>query len=389
MSVHRGRVAAVAPIPLIRPVFGPEEEAAVSEVLRSGWVAQGPRVAGFEEAFAERVGAVDAVAVSSCTTALQLALVLAGIGPGDDVVVPSFSFIATANAVVHVGARPVFADVDPATGNLTQDTVTEALTSRTRAVIVVHQAGVPADVDELGRLCRRLGVTLVQDAACAIGSTIGDRPIGGHGDFTAFSFHPRKVLTTGEGGMLVVPDAATGARARRLREHGMDVSAFERHRSGTDTVERYLEPGFNFRMTDVQAAIGLVQLSKLDEIVERRRRIGDGYRQRLAAVPGVRCVPEPRGSVSNHQSFWIEVDPQRGADRDGLMRALADDDISTRRGIMAAHLEPAMSAWSDRPLPVTERLTATSLILPLHHGMSSGDIDRVCTRIASTIGVPA
>jgi perosamine synthetase len=250
-------------VPVARPWLGDEEAAAAAEAVRSGWLAQGPQVAAFEREFAAAVGAAEAVALSSCTAALHLALVVAGIRPGDDVVVPSLSFVATANAVRYAGATPVFADVDPVTGNLTAKTVETALTRRTRAVLVVHQAGMPADLDELRHLCAGYGLPLVEDAACAVGATYRGRAVGADSPMAAFSFHPRKVITTGEGGMLTTGDDAVAARLRRLREHGMDVSAAQRHASAAPVLERYLETGFNYRMTDVQAAVGRVQLTRL------------------------------------------------------------------------------------------------------------------------------
>ncbi|GMA24884.1 hypothetical protein GCM10025864_26430 [Luteimicrobium album] len=219
------------PVHVMKPWLGAEEVAAVTEAIESGWIAQGPRVAAFERAFAETVGAAEAVAVSSCTTALHLALVVAGVEPGDDVVVPSFSFIATANAPTYVGARPVFADVDPATGNLTAQTLAAALTPATTAVIAVDQGGVPVDLDPIRALCDERGLVLVEDAACGAGSTYRGRSVGVDADVTTWSFHPRKLLTTGEGGMLTTSDPERAARARRLREHAMSVSAADRHAS--------------------------------------------------------------------------------------------------------------------------------------------------------------
>jgi len=364
-------------IPVMIPWLGEEEAKAASDAVLSGWVAQGPRVAEFERAFAERVGAEHAVAVSSCTTALHLSLVALGLGPGDEVIVPSLSFIATANAVRYVGAEPVFADVDPATGNLTAATVDAVRTPRTEAVLAVHQGGVPADVHSLRAACAEWDLPLVEDAACAIGSTVGGKPVGHGALLAAWSFHPRKLVTTGEGGMVTTDDAEWAARLRRLREHGMSASAAERHASNKPVLESYLEVGFNYRMTDVQAAIGLVQLDKLDAMIARRRELAARYEELLHDVVGLTPVRDPAHGQSNFQSYWVLLDEDFLVGRDDLLAALADAGVSARRGIMAAHLEPAYVDHPRAPLPVTERLTRDSLILPLFHTMTEAQQDRV------------
>ncbi|MGW7404171.1 DegT/DnrJ/EryC1/StrS family aminotransferase [Streptomyces sp. NPDC054833] len=364
-------------IPVMIPWLGEEEAKAASDAVLSGWVAQGPRVAAFERAFAERVGAEHAVAVSSCTTALHLSLVALGLGPGDEVVVPSLSFIATANAVRYVGAEPVFSDVDLATGNLTAATVDAVRTPRTKAVLAVHQGGVPADVHTLRAACADWDLPLVEDAACAIGSTVGGKSVGHGALIAAWSFHPRKVVTTGEGGMVTTDDAQWAARLRRLREHGMNVSAAERHASGKPVLESYLEVGYNYRMTDVQAAIGLVQLQKLDAMTVRRRELAARYDALLQDVPGLTPVRDPAHGQSNFQSYWVLLAEDFPVGRDDLLAALAQAGISARRGIMASHLEPAYKAHPCAPLPVTERISRDSLILPLFHTMTEAQQDRV------------
>ena len=370
-------------IPVMRPWLGAEEAAAAAEAVSSGWVAQGPRVAEFEQAFASTIGAGHAVAVSSCTAALHLALVVAGVGPGDEVVVPSLSFIATANVARHVGAVPVFADVDEATQNLTPATVEPCLTPRTRAVILVDQAGVPADLDAMQALCEPRRITVVEDAACAVGSFYEGRPVGARAELAAFSFHPRKLLTTGEGGMLVTPSRDVADRLRRLREHGMDLSAAARHASHQPVIEHYVEPGFNYRMTDIQAAVGLVQLGKLGQLVARRRELAQRYQQLLGEVPGVRTIADPAYGTTNYQSFWILLPDNFPVSRDELLQHLADAGVSARRGIMAAHLEPAYEGCVHRPLPITERLTARTLILPLFHELTEAEQDSIVTVIAA------
>lgn len=370
------RQCGVDPIPIMRPWLGQEEAAALADVVASGWVAQGPRAAEFERALAERVGAAHGVAVSSGTAALHLAMIVLGLGPGDDVIVPSLSYIATANAPRYVGATPVFADVDPATQNLSPDTIAAVLTPATRAVILVHQAGVPADVDAVHVLCDPLGIAVVEDAACALGATYLGRPIGSRSDLVAFSFHPRKIITTGEGGMVMTSRADWAERLRRLRDHGASISAWARHDASV-VIEEYVETGFNYRMSDLLAGVGQVQVGRLDAIVARRRALASTYQVALADCAGVHIVADPPWGLANFQSFWIVLPDGFPITRDELLGRLLERGILARRGIMAAHLEPTFSGSPHAALPVTERMTRQSLLLPLFHEMTETEQGRV------------
>jgi perosamine synthetase len=373
-------------IPVMRPWLGEEEVAAAAAAIRSGWVAQGPRVADFEERFAAYVGTGNGIAVSSCTTGLHLVLHALGVGPGDEVVVPSLSFIASANAPRYVGAVPVFADVDPVTHNLTPESIAAVITDRTAAVIAVHQVGMPLQLDEIRQLCTDRNLLLIEDAACAAGSRYKGRLVGAGPNPVVFSFHPRKVLTTGEGGMVMTDDESLAGRLRTLRQHAMSVSAFERHGRPASAFEEYSELGFNFRMTDIQAAIGIVQLAKLEQMVEQRRRLAAAYNARLADISSLSLPMDPPYGRTNYQSYEVVLGEGSPLPRNDLIERLHASGISTRRGVMAAHLEPA---FADRPrgdLSVTEYLADHAIILPLYHDMSEADVDRVVDAIRGLIG---
>jgi len=375
---------AVHQVPFARPEFGDEEARAVAEVLRSGWVSQGPAVARFEELFAQLAGTRHAVAVSSCTTALHLALVLAGVEPGDEVICPSYSFIATANAALYIGATPIFADIEPDTWNIDPDDALRRLSPRTKAIVPVHQVGLAADLDRLSPLPP--GVTIVEDAACAIGSTYRGRPVGSHGNIACFSFHPRKTLSTGEGGMITTDDAEIADRARRLRSHGASVSAWSRNASNGVVFEEYRELGFNYRMSDIQAAIGVAQVPKVPRLLALRRAAADRYD---AAFRGLRQLQVPaRPAYADHafQSYGIRLTGECGRDRDSVLRALVDRGISCRRGIPPIHLEPL---YRDRfgpiSLPVTEDVASRSLFIPLYASLSESDQDRVIVAVREIV----
>jgi perosamine synthetase len=370
-------------IPVARPFVGCEEETAVLEVLRSGWLSQGPRVAEFEKRFAEYVGAKHAVAVSSCTTALHLALVAAGIGAADEVLCPSLSFIATANSIRYVGATPVFVDIDPATFNLDPNRVEEAITPRTRAILVVHQIGLPAALLEILEIARRRNLIVIEDAACAIGSVYQGQRIGlPHAFAACFSFHPRKILTTGEGGMLTTSDELVATRLRHLRQHAMTTSDLARHKLQTVMTESYDEVGFNYRMTDVQAALGVVQLGRVDGFVARRRSLAARYSEELARLGWLIPPHEPSDRRHNFQSYMARLRPDAPLSRDALMQGLLDRGISTRRGIMASHREaPYRDPKWDKALCQTNAASDESIILPLFHQMTEEQQSYVIDRI--------
>ncbi|MCO5171219.1 MAG: DegT/DnrJ/EryC1/StrS family aminotransferase [Planctomycetes bacterium] len=375
------------PLQIARPDLGPEEAAAVARVLGTGWVTQGPEVAAFERELAAFVGAPEAVATSSCTAALHLALVALGVGPGDEVVCPSHSFIATANAVRQCGATPVFADVDLDTFNLDPADVARRLGPRTRALLVVHQLGLPCDLEALLALARARGLPVVEDAACALGSEVlterGWERIGRpHGDVACFSFHPRKLVTTGDGGAVTTRDAALAARLRRMRQHGMTVTDAQRHASGAVVFEAYEAPGFNYRLTDLQAAVGRVQLGRLPAALVARRALVDRYRERLDGAPEVVVPVEPPRARTNWQSFCVRLSDRCDRSQREVMEALLAAGISTRRGVMCAHLEPAYADQGPyEGLARSEQARDRGLVLPLHGGMSVDDVDRVCAAL--------
>ena len=377
-------------IPIARPVLGEREAEAARRAILSGWVTQGPEVAAFEQEFAAAVGAPHACAVSSCTTALHLALLAAGVQPGDEVVTVSHSFIATANAVRYCGAVPVFVDVELDTFNIDPALVDAALSPRTRALLLVHQLGMPCDLTRLIALARARSIPVIEDAACAIGSEIEwdgawqrvGRP---HGDLACFSFHPRKLLSTGDGGMIVTASAETDARLRLLRQHGMSVPDTVRHASAQVVFEAYPIVGFNYRMTDIQAAIGREQLRRLPEIVERRRGLAARYHAALADHPRIVVPHEPAWARSNWQSYAVRL---RDADQRTVMQRMLDDGVATRRGVMNAHLEAAYPAGTWRapgPLTRSEDAQATAIVLPLFHQMTDAEQERVVASLTCAV----
>jgi perosamine synthetase len=369
-------------IPIAKPFLEEIEARSAFETILSGWVTQGPKVEEFERLFSDRAGALDAVAVSSCTAALHLALIVAGIGPGDEVICPSMSFIATANAIRYINATPVFGDIDPLTYNLDVRKAEALVTSKTRAILLVHQMGMPADIDAFKMLCRRRKLTLIEDAACAVGSRYKEQPIGSHSELVCFSFHPRKIITTGDGGMIATSNREYAERLRQLRQHGMSVNDRIRHAAKKPVFETYDELGYNYRMTDIQAAVGIQQLNKLDWIVTERRRIAAVYRKELKGLRFLRMVDEPPGCYSNYQSFPVYVHPDCPLSRDQIMAEMLDRGIATRRGIMTAHREPAYGG-ADIPasLKMTEQMADRSLLLPLFVPMEDRDLEKIISTL--------
>jgi dTDP-4-amino-4,6-dideoxygalactose transaminase len=386
-------------IPITKAVFDDAEAAAVAEVLRSGWVVQGPKVAAFEAGFRSFTGLPEAVACTSCTTGLHLALLCEGIGPGDEVIVPAFTWVATANAVIYCGATPVLADIDLGTFNLTAREIERCITPRTRAVIPVHLFGLAADMDAIMAVAREHDLAVVEDAACALGSLWRGRHVGAFGGGGAFSFHPRKAITTGEGGMYTTADPEKARRARSLRDHGASKSDHARHAApGAALLPVFDVVGYNYRMTDLQGAVGVAQLGKLPAILERRISLAKRYDMLLRGVTGLVTPVEPAGCRHAYQSYVCRLDTmdispraiQSGnAHRNTVMMALESEGIATRQGTHAVHMLDYYRrtfGLDAMDFPRAWAADQLSLTLPLYAEMSEADQDWVVERLAYHLG---
>lgn len=369
-------------IPIAKPYLTTAEADEAARAVMSGWVAQGPKVIEFEEKFAEYTGARYAVAVSNCTAALHLCMIVSGIGDGDEVICPSMSYIATANSIRYTGATPVFAEVDPVNFNLDPADAESRITSRTKAILIAHQIGMPADIDAFRKICEKHKIMLIEDAACASGSSYMGKKIGSHSELVCFSFHPRKVITTGEGGMITTSNEKLRDRLKLLRQHAMASSSIDRHNASGKLSEDHVEIGYNYRMTDIQAAVGIVQLSRLDEIVKERRNIAAEFISNLSDIEWLMMPEENEGFFTNYQSFAVRVKKDSPVSRDELMLWLAENGISTRRGVMTAHRETAYKdLFSKLSLPVSENASDNSMMLPIFVPMSKDDIGKIIEEV--------
>ena len=376
-------------IPITRPWTGEEEALACRGPILSGWLSQGPKVAEFEERFAEYVGVPHAVAVTSCTTGLHLALIVAGIGPGDEVIVPSFTFVASTNAVLYTGAKPVLCDISLDTFNIDPASAESKITERTKGILPVHLFGLPAPMDEIHALATRHNLTLVEDAACSLGGVYHGTHTGAWGHPAAFSLHPRKSITVGEGGMVTVTSDDHDVLLQMLRSHGAAVSDLERHRQGTGALPAFGVLGYNYRLTDLQGAIGIEQMKRLPEIMKRRRARASQYDAALGDLPHLVTPKIPTNCEHGYQSYVCLVSEDSPISRDALMGELAAEGISTRQGTHAVHtLEyyQARFGYRGEDLPRSVAAQERSLAIPLFPTMTDEEQDRVVAALRSRLG---
>jgi perosamine synthetase len=383
-------------IPVAKPDITKKDAHAVAKTVATGWILQGPQVETFENLIARYISSPYALATSSATTAMHLGLLAAGIKPGDEIIVPSFSFIASANCIRHVGAIPVFADIDPRTYNIDPVDVERKITKKTRAILAVHQIGLAADMPRLSKIARTHKLLLFEDAACGLGSKIHGKHVGNWGMWAAFSFHPRKAITTAEGGMLTTKNKKLAHIVRMLRAHGADIDVKKRDTSTKVMTERYPLVGYNFRMSDIHAALGISQFDRIHEIMDKRYALAQRYNTAFKDHPCITVPFVPDGYHHTFQSYMIRVKSrnirqprlERGqsADRERIMQKLLDAGIATRRGVMASHLEkPYRAIYPKLSLPETERAAKETLILPLFSQMTKKEQNTVIRTLTNLL----
>ncbi len=372
-------------IPLSRPWLGELEAEAVRKVLLSGWLIQGPVTKRFEKATAEYLGAKHGVAVASGTAALHLALIALGVGPGDEVIIPSHSFVATANSVVYVGATPVYVDIDPRTYNMDPDLLQSAIGDKTRAVCVVHQSGLPADMKRILEITRAHSIPVYEDAACALGSAYGDSLIGSNSTICCFSFHPRKVITTGEGGMITTNSSELARKLEILRQQGMTKDAAGRNEPDAPLRTGFPVIGFNYRMTDISAAIGLAQLRRLPVMLESRRHLADIYSEETAAIEHITSPYVPDGVTHNYQSYVVRIEPTSKRTRDQILLFMKKRNIDATSGISCIHRQAPYKQFIRTPLPNSEAATDQTILLPFFPQMTEEQVRLVARTLAQAV----
>jgi dTDP-4-amino-4,6-dideoxygalactose transaminase len=373
---------------LSAPLVGRDEIEELLDAIRSGWVTTGPKVQVLQSRLEEYLGVAHVRCLSSCTAGLQLALKVAGIEPGDEVLVPTMTFVSCANAVEHLGARAVLVDCEPDTGLIDLENAAARITANTAAIMPVHLAGRPVDMDAIAAFKQRHGIAVIEDAAHAIGAEWRGRRIGAHGNPTAFSFHATKNMTTFEGGALAVEDPDTAERVERLSLHGLSRSAWTRHDTAAPATYEVPEPGYKFAMHDIAAAVGIHQLSRLDGWIETRRGIAEAYDERLADLPLATPPPAPEHARHAHHLYMVRLRDDAPADRDEVAAALQRARIGTSVHFTPIHTyEYYRHRYGLRPedLPVALDRWRRALSLPLHPSMTVDDVDDVASALAAAL----